>query len=452
MLEKKNVYFLALLFHIFIGIIIFYIPFFSLLFSFSIFIIGFIYVVKTQNRNNEVLIVCGYIVGAEVIVRSTGGDFFYEFAKYGVMVFVFIGMIYSGFSKNAISYWLFLILLVPGVLIGAFTFNGDQAIRSMISNTISGPVCLGIVALYTYQRRIHISTINHILIAVGLPIISHLTYLIVFNPSVKDVVTGTDSSGATSGGFGPNQVSTIIGLGIFIFTSRLLLQSKNIVLIVLNFIIVLVLSFRGIVTFSRGGVFTGIVMIVTLLVNLYFLSKSKARLKINILVIISFFASAVIWFYSISQTSGLIQKRYNNQDATGKVKESKLSGREELLETELKIFFSNPVLGVGVGKSMQIREDETGVKAASHNEITRLLAEHGSIGILILIILFFTPIFLFFDNKQNIFMFPFLLFWILTINHAAMRIAAPALIYGLSLLKVYINEPVSPQNEEEITT
>jgi O-antigen ligase len=52
---------------------------------------------------------------------------------------------------------------------------------------------------------------------------------------------------------------------------------------------------------------------------------------------------------------------------------------------------TNPIFGVGVGKGAEIREDETGVKVLSHDEITRMLAEHGTLGILGLLILFFTP-------------------------------------------------------------
>ena len=57
-----------------------------------------------------------------------------------------------------------------------------------------------------------------------------------------------------------------------------------------------------------------------------------------------------------------------------------------------------------------------------------------------LFILFFTPVILYLDNKQNVYLFCFLAFWLLTINHAAMRLAAPAFIYALSLLKVKISE------------
>jgi hypothetical protein len=71
------------------------------------------------------------------------------------------------------------------------------------------------------------------------------------------------------------------------------------------------------------------------------------------------------------------------------------------------------------------------------------LAEHGSLGLIDLLILLFTPIFLFMVNRQNILALSFVVFWLLTINHAAMRLAAPAFVYALSLLKVYtVEKPV----------
>ena len=140
------------------------------------------------------------------------------------------------------------------------------------------------------------------------------------------------------------------------------------------------------------------------------------------------------------QTGGLINKRYSNQDAAGREKKSQLSGREILIASELQMFWDNPVLGVGVGRNKEIREKESGIVSASHNEISRMLAEHGSLGVIDLMILLFTPLFLFINNRQNILALSFLAFWLLTINHASMRLAAPAFVYALSLLKVYTVE------------
>jgi hypothetical protein len=111
-----------------------------------------------------------------------------------------------------------------------------------------------------------------------------------------------------------------------------------------------------------------------------------------------------------------------------------------LAADEVETFLKNPILGVGVGRNMELRYARTGEIIVSHNEITRMIAEHGSLGILGLIILFLTPLILYIDNKYNIYLLCFLAFWLLTINHAAMRLAAPAFMYSLSLLKVNPNE------------
>jgi hypothetical protein len=104
------------------------------------------------------------------------------------------------------------------------------------------------------------------------------------------------------------------------------------------------------------------------------------------------------------------------------------------------MFYKNPAFGVGVGRNREIREDELGISAASHNELSRILAEHGTFGIFGLFILIIIPLTLFNVTKENIFVLSFFVFWALTINHAAMRTAAPAFIYALSLIKVSFDE------------
>jgi hypothetical protein len=96
-----------------------------------------------------------------------------------------------------------------------------------------------------YRRKVSLAQINTILLAIGLPIVSTTIYLY-YTPSVRDVVTGTGSN-TTSGGFGPNQVATIMGLGLF-FCSRIILDSKSKIILLVNLFIALV-AYRGIVTF-----------------------------------------------------------------------------------------------------------------------------------------------------------------------------------------------------------
>jgi hypothetical protein len=282
---------------------------------------------------------------------------------------------------------------------------------------------------------------NSILLSLGLPIISCMVYLTLYTPNVRDVITSTQSNFATSGGYGPNQVATFLGLGMFIFFSRVILESPTKFMLGINLIIALNVSYRGMLTFSRGGMITGFVMIVLLLLFLYFKSNYKGRVKLNYVIVFISVAMMATWGYTSFQTGGLIDKRYANQDAKGRVKKSQFTGREDIAHHEIDIFFENPIFGVGVGKGVEIRALKTGTDVQSHDEITRMLAEHGSLGILALLILFFTPLVLYLENKFNMFLLCFVAFWFLTINHAAMRTAAPAFVYSLSLLNVQLGFP-----------
>lgn len=442
MKKEDKAYFYIILFHAVLGLLVYLVPFVVKIYGFAIYIFGVLYVIKKQNKQNEALMAAAYVVGSEVFLRMTGGNPTYEISKYGVMVFVFIGMYYSGFSKSAMPYWIFLLLLVPSVVLTTFVLNFDTNIKNSIVFNISGPICLAMASIYTYRRKIPLEQMNSILLSMGLPIVTCMVYLTFYTPRLQDIITSTQSNSAASGGFGPNQVATVLGLGVFIFFSRTILESKTKFMLALNLLIAVNMSYRGFVTFSRGGMITGFLMIILLVLFLYYKSNFTGRVKLNYIMVFIGIAMIVTWTYTSFQTGGLIDKRYANQDAAGRKKESQFTGREDVAKNEIDMFLKNPIFGVGVGKGVELRYEETGIGVLSHDEITRMLAEHGSLGIVGLLILFFTPLFLYVENKFNMFLLCFLAFWFLTINHAAMRTAAPAFVYSLSLLNVFFEKNV----------
>ncbi|AIN72305.1 conserved membrane hypothetical protein [Flavobacterium psychrophilum] len=447
-MKSKNLsYTTIILLHIGLGILIYMASKLSIPYGLAILSVGLLTILKTQNTKNQVLYFCAYIVGSEVILRMTGGSLSYEIGKYSVILFMLMGIYFSGFSRNSFLYWIFLILLLPGVLLATVTLKLDTDIQKSIAFNISGPVCLGISALYCYQRKITLKELDNILFCMLCPIITTVTYMFLYTPSVKKIITSTQSNFETSGGFGPNQVSTIVGLGVFIMFSRLVFHSKNKQIIVLNTTLLLIMAFRGIITFSRGGMLSSAVMIALLLLILFFVTQRAAKIKLFWMVVFSFVAFLIIWSYSSSQTNGLIAKRYANEDASGRVKSTLLSGREEIIGSEFDMFLANPIFGIGVGKGRENRLESTGESIASHNEISRMLAEHGSLGALGIVILFVTPLVLYTNNRRHIYLLSFFAFWILTINHAAMRLAAPAFVYALSLLHIYSIEDQKKLNE-----
>lgn len=435
--NNKN-YLLLIAIQVMLGFLIFLAPFISVIYTYLILIVGVYFVVKTKNKNNEVLYVAGYIVGAEVFIRMTGGSPSYEFGKYGITFFCLLGMYYSGISKNATPYWIFLLLLIPGLILSAFVLNGDSEARKLVIFNISGPVSLAIASVYCYRRKITTPEINNILLMIGLPIVSCATYVFFYAPNIKDVLKNTGSNNALAGGFGANQVATVFGLGMFIFVARMFVESKTKFVLFINLVLTTCITYRGILTFSRGGMITGLLMIAFILGYIYLISQSKVKLKLNYLFFILFIISSIIWSFVSFKTNGMIDKRYANKDALGRTKADKFTGRGELAEQEMQMFYDNPIFGVGVGKGTEIRQQFLGVNAASHDEITRTLAEHGTFGLMALLILFVTPFVLFYKNYNHIYMFSFFFFWLLTINHAAMRTASPAFLYALALLKVNI--------------
>ena len=437
-IKEKN-YLLLIIAHIIIGVSISAFPSFSKIYGALIFIISIYFIVKTRNRNNEVIYTCAYIVGSEVFLRMTDGNPSYEFSKYCLVFFSLMGMFYSGLSKNAVPYWIFLILLIPAIAFGIENLGIKTNVRTTISFNISGPVSLGFMSLYTYQKKIKISELNNIILILGLPIISCAAYLFLYTSKITADLGSTGSNFDLSGGFGPNQVATALGLGMFVFFSRVLLVSRTKLMLFVNLTLGLYIGYRGILTFSRGGMVTAALMLAILLMIIYLYSKKESKLKIFFIVTFMFVIISSIMVFSAYKTDGLITNRYTNKDAIGRTKNSASTGRSQISIEEFELFLKNPLFGVGVGRGAEIRSEKSEF-VASHNELTRMLAEHGSLGLMGLLILFLTPIFLYLDNKEHIYLFCFLTFWLLTINHAAMRTAAPSFIYALTLLKVNFYE------------
>lgn len=429
--------------HIVLAFLVINLKILSLVYFILVLVYGVFSIINNKDRNNEALYFAAYCVGIEVFLRMTKGILFYETGKYTVILFLILGMFYRGINKQAGYYFIYMLLLLPAIIITMQDLSHEYDIRNAIMFNLSGPLCLGISAMYCVEKEIPIQRFIDILFAIGLPIVTTAVYLFLYTPNIREVVTNTGSNFATSGGFGPNQVATVLGLGIFVFFVQILFRSKNKLLLIVNVVLLILITYRGLITFSRGGILTALITILILLVMMFYIINKNGKRKLTLIIISGVFFLSGIWIYSSMQTRGLIENRYRNEDSLGREKESTLSGRENLIASELKMFYENPAFGVGVGRNKEVRQEDTGITAASHNELSRILAEHGSFGIFGLFILIVFPLAMFNVSKENVFVISFFIFWILTISHAAMRIAVPAFVYALSLIKVRFDENTS---------
>ncbi|NIJ45444.1 hypothetical protein FHR24_001912 [Wenyingzhuangia heitensis] len=391
----------------------------------------------TKNKNNQSFLWAAYFVSAEVLMRMTGGAVFWEMGKYVTMLLLFLGLIIEEKHKGVpIVFLMYIFLLLVGV-----TFSNipvGYSIRKAVVFNLSGPITLGVAAMYFYKRDVDYERFKEILFFSLLPVLSMLVLLYFRTPSLKEITFGSSANYSTSGGFGPNQVATALGYGIFILATLLLVKEKVSGYLAIDILLLFYLIYRGLLTFSRGGILTGFIAFVLLSV-FYLYSRGKISSILKYMGMMLFFLVSV-WIYSTNITGGMLENRYLGKNAKGVQKEDISSGRVDIFENQLETFMDNPIFGIGVGsgKYMRIEEEGGHVTAASHNEMSRLLEEHGLIGLFALLLLFFASTINFFEQPLYFkgFVIAFASIWFLTINHSAMRVAFPGFIYGLSLINV----------------
>src|SRR5690606_8856445 len=226
-MNNKNDYIKYILLHLLLGVIIYMFRPLSFGYSALILLLGVFFIIKNQNKNNEALYWAAYVVAAEVFLRMTKGNIGNEFAKYCVIIFSVLGIYYKGISRKSFVYFFFLLLLVPGLILGGLALSSDAEFRKVVAFNLLGAICLGIASLYLTERRVSFQDFDKLTRWMLYPILAMTVYVFLYNPDIREVVTGTDSNSATSGGFGPNQVSTIFGLGMFLAFARFLLFSKT---------------------------------------------------------------------------------------------------------------------------------------------------------------------------------------------------------------------------------
>ena len=389
-----------------------------------------------KNRNEEAFLFAAYLSAAEVFIRMSKGMILYETGKYSVILFLLLGIFVGKFKqKFSVSLAFYLLLLLLGIV---FTRVPEgEYIRKAIAFNLSGPFVLGIAGLYFYKRSITKEDLMNALFFMILPLFSMVSYLYFKTPDLKEIIFGGSANFAASGGFGPNQVATAIGLGIFIIAVFILMKERITGSLLLDVFFLLYFFYRGLLTFSRGGLITGVLALICF--SLFYTLYKKISLASFITyggIVVVF--TIGIWLFTSNITGGMLDNRYTGKNASGVQKKDISSGRVAIFSEQVKSFTENP-LGIGVGNGKYKRQGAIGnVTAASHNEVGRLIEEHGIIGFIILLLLLLLPLanFWYGNNYQRAFISAFYLFWFLTINHSAMRIAFPGFIYGLSLLNI----------------
>ena len=406
---------------------------FCMIWGVAVLFIGLYFILKNNNANNEAALYAAYWVGMEILLRMNKGSLTYESGKYGVIILLLAGIIAEDRRfRFPRQFLVFFLLLLPALTVIEFE-DATRARKDVLFN-LSGPLSLVASAIYFYKRELTRDHFNKLLLYFVMPIFAMAVVLFFKTPDLSEVTFTLNSNRKLSGGFGANQVSTVLGLGIFIVGLSLFSGYKITGYKILDIGLVALFGIRGLLTFSRGGIITAVgALFVAIFI---FAIKANNPQLIKKLVVTGVFvglAGLMVFNYTNELTGGFLKKRYANESSEKGKKRDFTTGRLKILMSELEAFEEYPILGAGVGMGKYFRIERGSKSMASHTEFSRMLAEHGIYGLLALLILIFSPLFYFLEtndlSKPLVAAFTILCF--LTMTHGAMRLAMPGFLYGL---------------------
>lgn len=382
-----------------------------------------------DKRIERVAFCAAYIVGAEVLWRIFNSGFFWEGAKYAIAASFIISLIkhkrFKGFALPAI----FFLLLLPSIILMITELNYEAA-RSNISFNLSGPFALAACVWFFSNLKLSRENLLRIYLFLMAPVVSIAVVAIFGIVTAKDLQFGGESNLALSGGFGPNQVSAILGLAAFIAFSYILYEKANRLATLIITVAMMVFISQSALTFSRGGLYNATGAVILMLI--FLLTDKRSRVKVVFLVAFIIFVGASFILPGLDNfTGGALSERFKDTDPTG---------RDQIILTDLEILEEHPVLGIGPGMSKPYYEKRFR-SVPAHTEFTRLVAEHGSLGILAILLLFIMAIrnFLRARNAESKALVTSAAAWsFLFMLNSAMRLAAPSFLFGLSCALFFI--------------
>lgn len=373
--------------------------------------------------------VCAYIAGSDVLWRMNNVPIFWETGKYAITLIMVAAAIRTRRGRPPLGPAVYLLALLPSALLTASESTTARQLLDRFSFNLSGPLALGASAFALWDRTLTRTDLLRIL-GTALGPICGIGSVCVFGIATTEVdFSSTESNFGTSGGFGPNQVSSVLGLGVTMGFAVWLNARSDVRLRATLMAMALALSGLSALTMSRSGLYQAGIAICLGLPFLMRDGRAAARAFAGILAALAIGMFGVLPALD-SFSGGKLSERF---------REKGYSHRDRLIMGDLKIFLEHPLMGVGPGLSRYNRKD----KYPTHSEATRMLAEHGLFGLIslttlgVMLLRRIGRAGTLIDRTTS----ATLIAWsLLMLSANAFRIAAPALLCGLAMMTV-VNGP-----------
>ncbi len=317
----------------------------------------------------RVAYIAAYITGAEVLWRMCDAHVFWEFGKYSCVLIFGLFILRFGRLSSPLLPRLYFLLLLPSAVLTIIGLDPNEA-RRQLSFNLSGPLALMVSLWFFSYLRLSAAQLQQAFVSLIGPVIGIGAIMIFTILTTADIEFTNESNFVVSGGHGPNQVSSVLGLaamlsGLYAWETRADRYSR---LLMTG----LAVGFGGLsaLTLSRGGLYNAVAGAVV--GALFLLRDARSRVQFALVAVIIVAAANYVLLPRLDAfTGGALTTRFHDTN---------LSQRDRIARADIEIFKNNIVLGVGPGQA-KVNRGLSMHGEAAHTEFTRLLAEHGLLGV-----------------------------------------------------------------------
>lgn len=401
------------------------------------------------KRNGELsLLLVAYVTSAEIAWRQARGPIPFQYGPYIVTFIAVLAVItlYPTLSKVARRALLYLALLLPSSVITISAATGTA--RQALAFALSGPVALAFLVVWLSHVRVQPWFYRRLLWTILISGVGPLTIAVT---NITDYIgTGgqiefdNEANFVTSGGFGPVQVSSVLGLTVLVAV-LLILVERELIARALAAVVGLAAAVQSFLTFSRGGMFATAFAVAALAVTQA--SNRETRRRVIAVVAVIF---AVGYFIVIPRIDRFTQGKFEERFSDTK------SGRTELAHNDVAIFGRHPLFGVGPGMTKyqrlsydicELRNDHCDAEPSSHTEFTRMLSEHGIPGLVAIGVLASLAVAAVTRaGRSRAFAVTFLTWAVAQMFYANIRVVAVAIAFGFAFIRVGPPEEEPPDS------
>ena len=190
--------------------------------------------------------------GSEVLWRMADVSLLWEIGKYAICAMMVVALWRGGRYKLHVPSAIYFLLLIPSAVITYSTLGFTDG-RQPISFNLSVPLAIAVAVWFFSNITLTAGQVRRVLLIMAIPAMAVGAATLYAMLTAVNLRFSNNSNMESSGGYGPNQVSAVLGLEALLMVFYLLQGPAPNLLRAMLFACATFLAVQSAMTFSRGG-------------------------------------------------------------------------------------------------------------------------------------------------------------------------------------------------------